>query len=233
MNMKKIKKWIPLLVLGLLIAGAYAAGLHRYLNLERLQMQKSLFLDYANSEPVLSAVIFVLSYTGTVALSLPVATVLTLLGGFLFGPWLGTLYVVTGATAGATIVFIVARSALGTALREKAGDTYKKIDRDMRENAAGYMLFMRLVPLFPFFAVNIVPALFNVKLRTYVLTTLLGIIPGTFVYVNLGTALGEIESLDDLVSGKTLLAFSLLGFMALVPVLYKKFRKKNDGSPAC
>lgn len=228
MDFKYIRRWAPLVLLVLLIAGAYVTGLHRYVNLERLQMQKLLFLDYANNKPVPSAVIFIFSYVGAVALSLPVATVLTLLGGYLFGAWLGTLYVVTGATAGATVVFLIARSALGTALREKAGGIYKKIESHMQENAAGYMLFMRLVPLFPFFLVNIVPALFNVKPRTYVLTTFFGIIPGTFVYVNLGTALGEIDTLNDLVSGKTLLAFTLLGLFALAPAVYKKIRKREE-----
>ena len=227
MDFKYIRRWAPLAFLVLLIAGTYATGLHHYVSLERLQIQKLLFLDYANSTPVFSALIFVSSYTGAVALSLPVATLLTLLGGFLFGTWLGTLYVVTGATAGATIVFLIARSALGTTLREKAGGIYIKIESHMQENAVGYMLFMRLVPLFPFFLVNIVPALFNVKPRTYVLTTFFGIIPGTFVYVNLGTALGEIDTLNDLVSGKTLMAFTLLGLFALVPAVYKKIRKSE------
>ena len=234
MDTKKIKRWVPLIVLALLIVGAYAAGPYHHLSLERLQMQKSLFLDYVNIKPALSAIIFVFSYAAAVTLSLPVAILLTLLGGFLFGPWLGTSYVVMGATTGATVIFLIARSALGAVLREKAGGLYKKVEADMQENAVGYMLFMRLVPLFPFFLVNIVPALFNVKLRTYIWTTFLGIIPGTFVYVNLGTALGDMESLKDLVSGKTLLSFSLLGFMALVPAFHKKFRKKkNDPSPAC
>ena len=98
----------------------------------------------------------------------------------------------------------------------------------MHENAIGYLLFMRLVPLFPFFLVNIVPALFNIRLLPYVLTTFIGIIPGTFVYSNVGGELGTIESLADLASTETLVAFSLLGIFALLPALYKYFKSSTD-----
>jgi uncharacterized membrane protein YdjX (TVP38/TMEM64 family) len=155
-----------------------------------------------------------------------------LLAGFLFDRWLGTAIVVISATAGATILFLIARSAFGSALRERAGALYKKISKNMTENAISYMLFMRLVPIFPFFLVNIVPALFNVRFLPYMLTTFFGIIPGTFIYVNLGRELGTIESLGDLVSPSTLIAFTLLGIFALIPMLYKQFfakKKKSHG----
>lgn len=221
-----IKRFAPLALLVLLMIAVYASGLHRTLTLNEIQNHKLPLLNYANTHPFIAAILFIAGYAGAVALSLPVATLLTLLGGFLFGAWLGTLYVVLGATAGATAIFLIARGASGAALRDKAGPLYAKIECNMRENAVGYMLFMRLVPLFPFFLVNIVPALFNVPLRAYVLTTFIGIMPGTFVYVNLGTALGDIDSLDDLGSPQTLIAFTLLGLFALAPVLYKKLRKK-------
>jgi len=227
MDTKKIRRWLPLAFLLILIGGAWLAGLGDYFTLQRLQMQKTLFLDFADAHPVLSAVFFTGIYAGTVALSLPVATPMTLLGGFIFDLWLGTILVVTGATAGATIIFLIARSTLGNTLREKAGPLYKKIEAGMNENAVSCMLFMRLVPVFPFFIVNIVPALFNTDLRVYVLTTFFGIMPASFVYVNLGQALADIESLSDLVSVQTLAAFTLLGLLALVPVLYKKLRKKS------
>lgn len=227
MDTKKIGKWLPLVILLILIGGAWLAGLGDYFTLPRLQMQKTLFLDFANAHPVLSAVFFVGIYAGAVALSLPVATPMTLLGGFIFDLWMGTILVVTGATAGATVIFLIARTTLGSALREKAGPLYKKIEAGMNENAVSCLLFMRLVPVFPFFIVNIVPALFNTGLRAYVLTTFFGILPASFVYVNLGRALADITSLSDLVSIQTLFAFTLLGLLALVPTLYKKLRKKD------
>ncbi|MGY8815056.1 MAG: TVP38/TMEM64 family protein, partial [Gammaproteobacteria bacterium] len=138
-----------------------------------------------------------------------------------------TILIVISATIGATILFLAARSAIGNSLREKAGPLYKKIETNMRHNAIGYLLFMRLVPLFPFFMVNIVPALFNIRLISYIVTTFVGIIPGTFVYANVGRELGTIESLTDLASTETLIAFSLLGIFALIPTIYKQFQSRN------
>lgn len=227
MSIKRIKKWLPLMVLLVCVVSAYGFGLHNYFSLESLQAQKEGFLDYAHNHPVLSVLIFSALYIFSVALSLPIATLLTLLGGFLFGKWLGTLIVVTGATMGAVIVFLVAKSSLGSALREKAGGFYNKISKNMEENAVGYLFFMRLVPLFPFVLVNIVPALFNVPLRVFIFTTFFGIIPGSFVYVNVGETLGEIESLKDLISAETLIAFGLLGLFALIPTIYKQIKSKD------
>ena len=227
MKLKIIKRWLPLIILAVLMIVAFATGLHEKLSLEVLQENKEAMLDMVKKQPVTSAFGFMILYIIFVALSLPAATLLTLAGGFLFGPWLGTLYVVTSATIGATIVFSVAKTSMGTTLREKAGGLYQKIEGNMNENAIGYLLFMRLVPLFPFFLVNIVPALFNVSLRIYVLTTFFGIIPGSFVYVNLGGQLANILSLSDLVSLETLIAFALLGVFALIPSLYKHIKKRR------
>lgn len=222
-----MKKWLPLIILVLAMAGVFFTGLQNKLSLEYLQENKEFLLDYSKNNPFLSALIFCLAYIVFVALSLPAATLLTLSGGFLFGKVLGTLYVVVSATIGATIIFQIAKTSLGEALRNKAGGLYKKVEKNMEDNVTGYMFFMRLVPVFPFFLVNIVPALFNVKARTYILTTFFGILPGSFVYVNLGKQLATINSLNDLVSTQTLLAFSLLGVFALIPTLYKQFSKKS------
>lgn len=227
MNIKAIKRWLPLALIVLLIAAAWASGLADGLNLELIKAHRQDLLDMVDAHPVMSIGGFIILYAVAVALSLPVATLMTLLGGFLFGRWLGTMTVVVGATAGAAVLFIVARSALGTALRNRAGPLYQKVAANMQHNAVGYMLFMRLVPLFPFFLVNIVPALFNVRLVPYVITTFFGIIPGTFVYVNFGRELASIESLHDLASPQMLVAFTLLGFFALIPVLYKQIKKRR------
>lgn len=227
MNLKIIKRWGPLIVLAVLMGVAYASGLHEKISLQGLQENKEAMLAAVAERPFITAFGFMAIYIVFVALSLPAATLLTLTGGFLFGPWLGTIYVVTAATIGATIIFFAAQTSFGITLREKAGRLYKRIEKNMNENATGYLLFMRLVPLFPFFLVNIVPALFNVKPRTYILTTFFGIMPGSFVYVNLGGQLATIESLNDLVSIQTLLAFALLGMFALLPTLYKQIKGKK------
>lgn len=228
MIVKSALRFIPLIILVGCIAVAYVFGLHEYLSLESIQAQKDEFQDRIDGHPVLSPLFFVAIYAACVALSLPIATLLTLLGGFLFGLVQGTVLVVTGATIGATIIFLIAKTSLGTTLREKAGPFYEKIETNMKENAVGYLLFMRLVPLFPFVAVNVVPALFNVSLRVFALTTFFGIIPGSGVYVYFGQQLGSIESLGDLASPKVLLAFALLGVFALIPTLYTQLKNRKE-----
>ena len=225
--MKILLRFSPLLVLIGAIIAAYSFGLHEYLSLESIKAQKEEFQSMIEGAPILSAFVFILLYTVCVALSLPIATLLTLLGGFLFGLLQGTLLVVTGATLGATIVFLIAKTSMGTTLREKAGPFYTKIESNMKDNAVGYLLFMRFVPLFPFVAVNVVPALFNVPLKTFFLTTFFGIIPASAVFVYFGQQLGSIESLKDIVSFEALLAFALLGVVALIPTLYNQFVKKK------
>ncbi len=225
--MNILKRFLPLILIVGLIALAWGSGVMDLVNLETIKAQRGELLSLVEAHPVVSVLAFIGLYISAVALSLPIATVLTLLGGFLFGRWIGTFAIVIGATGGATLLFLIARSALGDTLREKAGGLYNKVASNMEDNAVGYMLFMRLVPLFPFFLVNIVPALFNVRLMPYVLTTLVGIIPGTFVYANVGRELGTIESLGDLVSPSTLMAFTLLGFFALIPTLYKQMKEKK------
>ena len=231
-KISKIKRFLPLVVIVGLMGAAFAGGVHERFNLTALQDNKSELLALVEAHSVLAALAFIGLYVAAVALSLPIATVLTLAGGFFFGKWLGTAYVVGAATVGAAIIFTIAKTSLGETLREKAGGLYGRIEANMADNAVGYLLFMRLVPIFPFFLVNIVPALFNVRLRTFVLTTFFGILPGSFVFVNLGEQLGEITSLGDLVSGSTLGAFALLGVFALIPTLYKQFKARKGKAAA-
>lgn len=227
---KTLKRFLPLGLLLIAILGVWVSGLHELVTLDSIKENRDYLQNIVAQHPALSIGAFVFLYSLSTALSLPIATLLTLLGGFLFGGIFGTLYVVISATIGATILFLIARTSFGAALREKASPLYKKVEKNMNDNAASYLLFMRLVPLFPFVLVNIVPALFNIPLRTYVLTTFFGIIPGSFVYVNLGKQLLKINNLSDLVSGQTLLAFGLLGAFALIPSLYKKFKTQKAAS---
>lgn len=224
--MKPLLKFLPLLILIGLIGVAYVFDLHTYLSLEQIKEQKEQFKEYIDNKPLAASLLFMGVYTASVALSLPIASLLTLLGGFLFGFIKGTLMVVTSATIGATIIFVIAQTSLGTTLREKAGNLYKKVETNMKDNAVGYLLFMRLVPIFPFVAVNVLPALFNVPLKIFVLTTFFGIIPGSAAYVYFGQQLGEINSLNDLISPQMLLAFVLLGVLTLIPTLYNQLKAK-------
>ncbi len=221
-----IIRFIPLIALLSLIGAAYANGWHELLSFQELQNKKESFQAQVSSEPILSSAIFISIYVACVALSLPIASLLTLLSGFLFGLVQGTLIVVSAATIGATVIFLIARTSLGETLRSSAGPLYKRIEGNMRDNAIGYLLFMRLVPLFPFVLVNIVPALFNVPLRIFMITTFIGIMPGTAAYVYFGQQLGDIESPSDLLSAEMLLAFGILGMFALIPTLYKQWKER-------
>ena len=157
---------------------------------------------------------------------------LSLTTGFVFGRWIGTALVVVAATVGAVIVFLAARYIFADAARRRLGALGERINAGFTENAFSYLLFLRLVPVFPFFLVNLAPAFTSVPVRTYALATFVGIIPGTFVFVNLGQTLGRIDSLSGLVSAETLGAFALLGLFALVPVAIRKFRaRKPAGAP--
>jgi len=226
LDIKKIKSWLPLIIIILLIIAAWLSGVADMVNLEFIKSKREYLLAMVGKYPILSLLTFIFAYISAVALSLPISSMLTLLGGFLFGRWVGTIAIVTGATIGAAIIFTIAKSSLGSILRDKAGGLYKKVAKNMEADEFSYMLFMRLVPVFPFFLVNILPALFNVRIIPYIITTFIGIIPGTFIYANLGRELGTINSLSDLASPATLIAFTLLGCLALVPILYKKIKSK-------
>jgi uncharacterized membrane protein YdjX (TVP38/TMEM64 family) len=223
--------WIVLIVLVAAVLAAHLSGVADMASLESVQARRNELLALVEAHPVVAPVAFVAAYVLIVSLSLPVAVVATLLGGFLFGPVLGTVLVVVAGTAGATVVFLVARTAVGEGLRRKAGPLYERVATGMRDNAFEYLLFLRIVPLFPFFLVNILPALFDVRLRTFVLATLVGIVPGTFVYANLGRELGTISSLGDLFSMKMFLAFLLLGIVALIPAGYRAWKRRRSVQP--
>ena len=223
--MSFVKRWAPLVVLIGIAAAIYISGVYKVVSLQELQANKDVIADWISDNYVVSLFAFFLIYVVSVVLSLPIASLLTFSAGFFFGWGVGVALVATAATAGATILFLVARSSVGATLRKKADGIYVKISQNMQENAVSYLLFMRLVPIFPFFLVNIVPALFNLRISVAVLTCFFGILPGTCVYVYVGQQLGEVSALSDLVSPSMILAFSLLGAMALIPSLYKKWRQ--------
>lgn len=202
----------------------FALDGQHYLSLATIKANRDALLEFASRHYAAAIAIGLLIYAGAIALSLPGGLVLSLAMGFVFGRWVGTALVVVAATLGATLVFLAARYLFAEAARRRLGAVGERIIAGFNENAFAYLLFLRLVPLFPFFLVNLASAFTAVPLRTYVLATLIGIIPGTFVYVNLGQTLGRIDSLDGIVSRETLLAFALLGILALAPIAWKRLK---------
>lgn len=211
------------LSVGLGIASFFYFDVGGYLSLDGLKSNRDHLLAFTEANYSTAVAIFVLGYCAVVGLSLPGGAIMTLGGGFLFGSILGTLYVNVGATVGATLAFLVARYLLRDWVEQKFGDRLGPIQEGFAKNAFSYLMTLRLIPLFPFFLVNMVSGLTRVKVGTYMAATSLGIIPGSFVFAYAGRQLGTINSLKEIVSPNVLMAFTLLGLLALVPLLYRKF----------
>ncbi len=244
-----LRQWGPLFVLVALGALVYVQGWHNYLSLEFVADNRDALQAFVADTYVLALVGFGLVYAVSTALSLPGGAILTILGGFLFGPIIGGLIVVVGASVGATGIFLIARTSVGEPLARRAGPWLEKLRDGFQDNAMSYLLFLRLVPAFPFWLVNLAPALLGVPLRTYVIGTFFGIIPGTFAFSFVGGGLDSIiaaqrQSFDDcvasgagdcsfsldpgaLITTELLLAFAALGVVALIPILIKRLRSPN------
>ncbi|HXY99796.1 MAG TPA: TVP38/TMEM64 family protein [Stellaceae bacterium] len=223
----RLRRLLPLLVLIAAIAGFFASGLGRYLSFAALAEHRDWLLGWVAREGVLAPLAFIAVYTAVAALSVPGGLFLTVAGGFLFGTWLGGLLTLIGATLGASIIFLIARSSLGDPLRQRAGPFLRRVEAGFRENGASYLLVLRLVPLFPFWLVNLVPAFFGVSLRTFVLCSFFGMAPGSFVYSSVGAGAGaliergEAPDLHVIFQPRLLLPLIALALLSLLPVLYK------------
>lgn len=226
----RLKRALPLAAIGAAIAIVFALGLDDYLSFEALRQNREALTGFVSDNALLAVVLFVAVYAAATALSLPGGAVLSISGGFLFGTVFGTASIVLGATAGAIAVFLIARTSLGESLRANAGPWLKKMEDGFQENALSYLLVLRLVPLFPFFVVNLVPALLGVRLGTYALGTVIGIIPGAFVFASVGTGLGSVfDSMETFnpasaLTPEVITALIGLSVLSLVPVAYKKLR---------
>ncbi len=220
-------KFIIAAVIGLAIGAFFWFDLDAYLTLENVKANRDRLLTLTDEHRPAAVAGFVLTYGLVTGLSLPGATILTLVGGFLFGSLLGTVFVNLGATSGATLAFLTARYLLRDWVERKFGQKLGPIQTGFTKNAFSYLVTLRLVPLFPFFLVNLVSGLTRVPLGTYVVATALGIVPGSFVYAYAGRQLGTINSLKEIASPHVILAFTLLGLLALVPILYRRFAAKT------
>jgi uncharacterized membrane protein YdjX (TVP38/TMEM64 family) len=226
-----IRRFWPVLVLVAGLALFLALRLDRYVGFEALKEHRTLLMDLVDRHAVAMMAGFIALYALAAAFSLPVAAVLSISGGFLFGQTWGTVLNVLAASIGATILFLAARTAIGDSLRQRAGPWLRRMEDGFKQNAFSYLLFLRLVPLFPFVAVNLVPAALGVSLRDFALATVIGIIPGAFVYAAVGVGLGSVFDAGEAFTAKGILtpqvvtALVGLACLALVPVVYKKLRR--------
>ena len=225
-------RFVPIGVVLAGLAFGYAMGWQECLSLEYLGDSKEALKRFVASNPVLAPTVFVLIYAVVVAFSFPAASILTIISGFLFGWLAGAFYAIIAATAGATALFLAARTAFGGFLKERAGNATAKLADGFEKDAFGYLLAMRIAPFIPFFVVNIAPALCNVRLKTFVAATLLGILPGAFAYAWLGQGLhsviiaakaaGRDVTISDLVTPEITIAFVALALVAALATIVRK-----------
>ena len=226
---------LPVIV-GLGIALFHMSGGSEFATLENLNLQRHWVLRQVDQYPFIMIAAFIFIYVMSVALSLPIGTLLTILGGYMFGQFLGTVYVVTSATVGACIVFSLAKTALGVSLSARVKSKIKIMEPGFRNNALYYMLFLRLVPIFPFFIINIVPAFLGVSLKTYLLGTFFGIIPSTFIFVTAGASLGFIFSsgdtlvMDEILTPNSIITLCGIALITILPILYKQLKTPSSKS---
>lgn len=241
----RARKWLPLAVLLALTGLGFAFGLHRELTLSNLIERRQELAVFVEANAVLALAAYLGIYALAVALSFPGASLLTIAGGFLFGWIVGGAVTVVGATLGACAVFLVARSSLGDVLTRRAGPFVGRLADGFREDAFNYLLFLRLTPVFPFWLVNIAPAVFRMPLGAYALATFVGIVPGTFAFAFIGSGLESVIAAQEaanpgcaaagtcevdvsaLVTPQLLIAFFALGLASLIPVVLKKMRARN------
>jgi len=242
-----IKKYLPLLALAIVFTSFFVFGLDEYLTFKALSDNRDRLLYFVENHYLAALSLYFILYVVLVAASVPGGLLLTVSGGFLFGWAAGGIVTVFAATVGATLLFLIAATSLGAVLHKKAGPWLTRLEDGFKDNAMSYLLFLRLVPAFPFWLVNIAPAFLGVPMRTYIVGTFFGIIPGTMVFASLGTGLDSIivEQQDkfskcqasgetgcsmtfdvgSLVTKEIILSFVALGVVSLIPILIKRLRK--------
>jgi len=218
----------------LLVCAALAVGLFfwldlgRFLTLESLKTNRQALLDFYAAHRLVTVAGFMAIYIIQTALSLPGAAILSLAAGAIFGSMMGTVYAVISASIGATLAFLVTRYLLRDFVLARFGSRLEGMNRELEQRGFNYLLFLRLVPIFPFFLINLAAGLTRLPLRTFIVGTLFGIIPGGFVFVNAGASLATITSLSGIASPRVLGSFALLGLFALLPVFYNKLSRRHS-----
>jgi uncharacterized membrane protein YdjX (TVP38/TMEM64 family) len=222
-------KKLVLLIMAVLAVGLFFwLDLGRFLTLDSLKANRQSLQNFYTTHTLLMVTGFMAVYIIQTALSLPGAAILSLAAGAIFGSIMGTVYAVISASIGATLAFLITRYLLRDLVLARFGSRLEGMNRELERRGFNYLLFLRLVPVFPFFLINLAAGLTQLPLRTFVIGTLLGIIPGGFVYVNAGASLATITSLSGIVSPRVLGSFALLGLFSLVPVFYNKLTRRQS-----
>lgn len=222
-------RYIPILIILTLLLIFYFTGVLDYLSFEQIKKNRDWLKEGVQAHPYIAPLLYIIFYIIITTLSVPVDVFLAMLGGFLFPQPYCTIFACIGAAIGANFLFLATRTAFGNFLKERASPFIIKIESGFQENASYYLLFLRLVPIFPFWLVNITPAFLGIPFSTFAWTTILGIIPAAFAFTEAGTGLGEIFDSGQQITMNTILnhemkiALVALGAFALIPVIIKSF----------
>lgn len=231
-----LRRFGPLAVIVILFVAAFASGLADHLSLEELRARGTELQAFARERPALCAAIYLAIYVSSVAVSLPGALILSLTAGFLFGP-LGGALAVTGATGGSTVTYLVFRTAFGDVLRRRPDAFLARMAEGLRRDAFNYLLTLRLIPAFPLLAVNVAAGVANIPVRTFVLASLLGMVPSSFIYAGIGAGLGHLfarggpVTIETLLSPRIYLPIIGMGVLAFLPLLWRHWRKGREAAP--
>lgn len=232
-SLTHIKRFGPVIAL---IAGIFFFfwfDLGRFLTFDALADNRAWLAAEVSARPFLSMLIYGLAYVAMVALSVPGGLFMTVAGGFLFDLATATVLVVASATIGACLLFLAAKTALGDSLRSRAGSQLKRFETGFQENGFSYLIVLRLIPLFPFFIVNLAPAFLGMRLKTFFTATIIGIAPATFVYASIGSGLGAIldrgerPDISLITEPEVLVPLIGLAVLAMLPVAYRRFKGKE------
>lgn len=231
-------KYLPIVILIILAGLFFYSGYFHYLTFDSLKAHRQLLLNWTEQHYIQAVLLYSIVYIISVACSIPGATILTLAGGFLFGWLWGSIYVIVSATLGATLLFLSVKLAFRDWMTKRSSRWIKSMEKGFQRNTFSYLLFLRFIPLFPFWLVNIVPALLGVRLRVFTLATFLGIIPGSVVYVSVGNGLGKIfdqnktPDFSIIFSPAILLPLIGLAVLSLLPIGYRLWKgdRKDDNA---
>lgn len=228
-----LRRLWPLIILVILIFIFYFLRIDQYLSFSSLQIHHQQIISWTNNHYLYAVIIFMSGYIGCITASVPGALILTLTGGLLFGVFWGTVYVVISATIGSTIIFFIVKFALSDWIAKRTDGWVNKMHVGFQHNAFSYLLMLRLIPVFPFAVVNLVPALLGVEAKIFIIATFIGIIPGSTIYASVGNSLNHLLEMGKTPDFKIIFAPELflpllgLALLSLLPVLYKK----TKGSP--
>jgi uncharacterized membrane protein YdjX (TVP38/TMEM64 family) len=230
---RRVVRFAPVAIVACALGALVCSGALKHLSLGELRASRGLLTQGVHAHPALSILAYLGVYIAAVTLSLPAALILTLSGGFLFGPWLGGVSAAFGSTLGATAVFLISRLTVGDALERGVSPRVKALEEGIKQDAFFYLLTLRLIPVTPFWLVNVAAGLLSIRLRTYVSATLLGIFPASMIYAGIGSGLGRMfdrgaaPTLHSLITPELALPLAGLGLLSILPIVYHRLRARR------